>query len=271
VRAVVPGRGVAGIARVDGAWVDVARGLCAVRREHVEDDAFPAVDAMRTAVPRRTWVVAEGMVRVTAGERVLPVRYRRRETGLYGEATYVEEWKPLPPRLHDTAETTRSVGLGAFAVMGREVTNAEFAAFVAATGYRPLVANRFLAHWLDGAPVPGTEDEPVRYVDLADARAYAEWRGMRLPTEDEWQVAALDSAFGRGEPLVWNWTESEHDDGRSRFVILKGGSWFVASGSDWYADGGPQEPEVSFKLVLTGAGLDRSECIGFRCCADLEG
>ena len=30
--------------------------------------------------------------------------FRRRETGTYGEAPYVEEWKPLPPRLHDLVE-----------------------------------------------------------------------------------------------------------------------------------------------------------------------
>jgi formylglycine-generating enzyme required for sulfatase activity len=95
---------------------------------------------------------------------------------------------------------------------------------------------------------------------------YAAWRSVRLPTEDEWQAAAPH----RREPLVWNWTESEHDDGRSRFVILKGGSDFVAEGSDWYADGGPQPAGVSFRLVLTGAGLDRSEFIGFRCAADVE-
>jgi hypothetical protein len=113
--------------------------------------------------------------------------------------------------------------------------------------------------------VAGTEDQPVTYVDLEDARAYASWRGGRLPTEDEWQVAAGLDGFQRVEPQVWNLTESEHRDGRSRFCILKGGSWYVAEGSDWYADGGLQEPEMSFKLVLTGGGLDRSETIGFRC------
>ncbi len=33
--------------------------------------------------------------------------FRRRETGTYGDAPYVEEWKPLPPRLHDFVAVER--------------------------------------------------------------------------------------------------------------------------------------------------------------------
>ncbi|MDN4642374.1 hypothetical protein QCD70_19185, partial [Agreia sp. PsM10] len=38
---------------------------------------------------------------IDAATHELVVRFRRRESGLYGEAPYVEEWKTLPPRLHD--------------------------------------------------------------------------------------------------------------------------------------------------------------------------
>jgi hypothetical protein len=267
VRAVVPGRGVLGIVRLGATAAAscrvTARELGQLARPHVADGAFPVRPAERVPVPPTEGPASLGaVVGVPAGERTLPVRYRRRETGLYDEAPSVEEWKP---RLHDHCSITRDVSLAQVSVAVREVTNAEYAEFLAATGYQPVVANRFLAHWADGAPLPGTEDQPVTYVDLPDARAYAAWRGGRLPTEDEWQVAAGLAGFERAEPLVWNLTESEHRDGRSRFCILKGGSWFVAEGSERYADGGPQDPEVSFKLVLTGGGLDRSECIGFRC------
>ena len=71
------------------------------------------------------------------------------------------------------------------------------------------------------------------------------------------------------EPLVWNWTESEHSDGRTRFAILKGGSDWLAEGSDWYVDGGPQDAEYSLKLLLLGAGMARSPRIGFRLAVDL--
>jgi formylglycine-generating enzyme len=52
--------------------------------------------------------------------------------------------------------------------------------------------------------------------------------------------------------------------------VPKGGSWFAATGSDWYVDGGPMAPDWSVRLLLTGAGTSRSECIGFRCAVDLD-
>jgi formylglycine-generating enzyme len=109
----------------------------------------------------------------------------------------------------------------------------------------------------------------VTYVDLDDARAYAAWAGARLPTEDEWQAAAEAGLLERARPRVWNWTESEHRDGRTRFAILKGGAEYRADGSDWYVDGGPQDPRYSLKLLLLGGGLSRSAWIGFRIAADL--
>ncbi|TDD30459.1 hypothetical protein E1218_01265 [Kribbella turkmenica] len=269
VHLVVPGRGVAGIVRV-GATAGsncraTARRLGTLPRSHVKDSAFPMSPARRIEVPEVSADASIGpAVAVPAGEHALMVRHRRRETGLYDQAPYVDEWKPLPPRLHDLRTVRREVTLPGISVAVSEVTNDQYAEFVAATGYRPRIPNRFLKHWVDGAPVAGTEDHPVTYVDLPDARAYAAWRGGRLPTEDEWQVAAGLDGFTRAEPLVWNLTESEHRDGRSRFCILKGGSYYVAEGSDWYADGGPKDPEVSFKLVLTGGGLDRAGTIGFR-------
>jgi sulfatase modifying factor 1 len=228
------------------------------------DTTFPARAAVRLPVPAAPHPAApSGMVAVDGGRHALTVRYRVRETGLYGEAPYVDEWKPLPPRLHHQATLVRDVTLGRFAIARREVTVAEFAAFVAASGYRPVRGERFDLAGL------GPADAPVTHVELADAHAYAAWAGLRLPTEDEWQVAAAAGLLERAEPLVWNWTASEHTDGITRFAILKGGAHFAASGSDWYLDGGPQPPEVSVKLLLMGAGLSRSPSIGFRCAADL--
>ena len=108
----------------------------------------------------------------------------------------------------------------------------------------------------DGVPLTG--------LTLNEARDFAAERGARLPTEFEWQLAAADPAFRRAEPLVWNWTESEHTDGVTRFAILKGGCAHDAAGSEWYFDGGPRPPEFSAKLLLSGSDVGRSANIGFR-------
>jgi len=216
-----------------------------------EDAGFPVRLPARVAAPlARAQVMPEGFAEAPRPPALTTAVFRRRETGTYGEAPWVEEWKPLPPRLHDLFEVARNTAAAPrFAVARREVTNADFARF------RPGHA--------------GPPEEPVTRVDLAEARAYAAWDGARLPTEDEWQLAAEAGLLERAEPLVWNWTESEHADGRTRFAILKGGSSWVAEGSDWYVDGGPQEPRYSLKLLLLGGGLARSAQIGFRLAVDL--
>ncbi|MBD8063018.1 SUMF1/EgtB/PvdO family nonheme iron enzyme [Oceanitalea stevensii] len=291
----VPGRGIAALLHVaDGVaepeWLAPLQEELA-RRPHVRDARFqhraarrvtatplptdsrnsPADSRNSPAASAPTDAARPPAVVVPAGEHVLTVRHRARETGMYQGAPYVDEWKPLPPRLHDARTLQRELTLDApVAVAVHEVTNEEFAAFLDATGYRPAVEHRFLAHWLEGRPAPGTEDEPVTFVDLDDARAYCAWRGGRLPTEDEWQLAGETGELHRGTPAVWSWTESEHSDGRTRFVMLKGGSDYRAEGSDWYVEGGVHAPDHSLKYLLPGLGLARSATIGFRCAWDGE-
>ncbi len=216
----------------------------------------------------------DACVVVPAGEHPLTVRYRCRETGMYGVAPFVDEWKPLPPRLHDSRTLERRAVLSTSVAVGcTEITRAQFTAFVTATGYRLAGTSAFLPDWAhdhDPNSRPGTAltsdlaADPVAQVDLTDARAYAGWVGGRLPTEDEWQLAATDPAFRRGRPLVWNLTESEHTDGRTRLCVLKGGSDGGAVGSDWYIDAGAQTPDVSLTYLIPGSGLARSTSIGFR-------
>ena len=225
----LPAGGIA--AFVDSTQVMVAPGS--------EPATFPSRMPARVAAPvAPAQVMPDGFVDVpVAPERVTAV-FRRRETGVYGEAPYIEEWKPLPPRLHDFVEVAHDTAAAPrFAIGVREVTTA------------------------DGTPLTG--------LDLAEARGHAASVGARLPTEDEWQLAAEAGLLERAEPLVWNWTESEHTDGRTRFVILKGGCGWQAEGSDWYVDGGPQAPAYSLKLLLLGGGMARSTSIGFRLAVDL--
>ncbi|WP_027931217.1 SUMF1/EgtB/PvdO family nonheme iron enzyme [Amycolatopsis thermoflava] len=256
----VPARGIAAFLRAETepAWVKELPEL-----PHDPDARFPHRLAVRRQPARTTGTPDPDAVVVPAGPYVLTVRYRARETGMYQGAPYVDEWKPLPPRLHD-ARTLQRDGVLAnpVAVAATEVTNAQFTEFLERTGYRPAQPHRFLA-WNTDA------DAPVTYVDLDDARAYCAWRGGRLPTEDEWQLAGETGLLRRGEPAVWNWTESEHSDGRTRFVMLKGGSDYRAEGSDWYVEGGRRDPDYSVKLLLPGLGLARGATVGFRCAWDL--
>jgi iron(II)-dependent oxidoreductase len=208
--------------------------------------------------------------------------------------------------LHKDWSAARQVSIAPFAIDKTPVTNHQFAAFLTATGYEPMCKDNFLAHWTDGAIPAGLEDHPVVWVDLIDARAYAEWAGKRLPTEDEWQYAAQGinvrrwpwgddwnaSACNYGQfggttavkqfpqgatpdgiydlcGNIWEWTESEYTDGRTRFAILKGGSHYKAHGSVWYADGGAKSNDFAAKFLLMYPGLDRCATIGFRCAVTL--
>jgi hypothetical protein len=84
-----------------------------------------------------------------------------------------------------------SVTLNPFYMDKYEVTNEEYYAFVTSTGHEAPIFNRNLPPaWFQGKPVPGKEKHPVTNVTYADAVAYAEWAGKRLPTADEWEVAA---------------------------------------------------------------------------------
>ena len=263
----VPAAGIAAVVRIGaGAGEEVRALVERVRAEVVEilpeaDASFPHRRARRlTPAPpagaqrgaARGEVERGDAVVVEPGEHVLTVRFRQRETGMYEGAPYVDEWKPLPPRLHDQRTLERvAVVERPVHVAVAEVTEAEYARFLDAVGESPASRD---------------PERPATGVTLARAREYAAWVGGRLPTEDEWQLAASQPGFSRRAPEVWNWTESEHSDGRTRFVMLKGGSAHVSEGSDWYVDGGVRAPEFSLKLLLPGLRHDASPSIGFRVC-----
>ncbi|MES2315851.1 MAG: selenoneine synthase SenA [Pseudomonadota bacterium] len=50
--------------------------------------------------------------------------------------------------------------------------------------------------------------EPVRHVNLFEAQAYCAWIGRRLPSEAEWEYAALSGQGGFRWGQVWEWTSS---------------------------------------------------------------
>jgi ergothioneine biosynthesis protein EgtB len=107
------------------------------------------------------------------------------------------------------------------------VTNGQFLAFVDDEGYRrrelwaaddwgwnreetlahPRVWTNQDGRWLyrglfDLLPLERVMDWPV-YVSLAEARAYARWRGLRLPTEAEFHRAAFGDPLGPERAFPW--------------------------------------------------------------------
>ncbi len=108
-------------------------------------------------------------------------------------------------------ETRETPHLPAFRMTRNPITNAEYAAFVAATGHpAPDVdaetwAGYRLIHpyqrtrrhaWIGGRAPDGRADHPVVLVSHRDARAYAAWLGRetgvewRLPSAAQWEKAA---------------------------------------------------------------------------------
>jgi formylglycine-generating enzyme required for sulfatase activity len=120
------------------------------------------------------------------------------------------------------------VEVDAFWMDRHEVTVAEFARFVAATGHT-TDAEAFgwsgvfdvkTGAWekVDGADWrhpegPGSgaaDDEPVCQVSWRDAAAYARWAGKRLPTEAEWEFAARGGLSGK----TYAWGDDLRPGGR---------------------------------------------------------
>ena len=141
----------------------------------------------------------------------------------------------------DNEKWAHAVELQAFRIAKAPVTNAEFAAFVEAGGYRvrefwteagwawrERARAERPVYWLpkhDGRWTwrrhTETEelapDAPVAFVNWHEAQAWCRWAGRRLPTEAEWEAAAIGEPIAGGTRLAdgkrrWPWGEAPPGD-----------------------------------------------------------
>lgn len=243
-----------------------------------------------------------GMIKIPA------VRYEMNVSGIEiegGENPGVDMQMPgedCPRRHHHSF-----IDLQAFYIDEYPVTNAEYKKFIDETKYSPIDKINFLKDWKNGMYPEGWDNKPVTWVDIEDARAYANWAGKRLPHEWEWQYAAQGNG-GRLYPWgnIWNdafvplpetgyelrgpdnvnahpqgkspfgvcdmvgnvWQwTDEYIDDHTRAAILRGGSYYKPLGSYWYF---PQAYKLDEhgKYLLMSPGQNRAGTLGFRCVKD---
>jgi formylglycine-generating enzyme required for sulfatase activity len=91
------------------------------------------------------------------------------------------------------------------------VTNRQYGRFVSETSHRaPEGENYGTPVWKGGRCPEEKQEHPVVNVDWEDASAYAEWAGLRLPTEAQWEKGS------RGPlGLLYPWGD-EWDETRCR-------------------------------------------------------
>lgn len=126
------------------------------------------------------------------------------------------------PFAFDNERQSHDVEITPFQIAKAPVTNVEFANFVADNGYsddqywsadglkwRNESGGAHPVFWIPGdnsnwcirrfdQTLPLPAHEPIIHVCWYEAEAYAKWAGARLPTEREWEVAALGERASDG-------------------------------------------------------------------------
>jgi ergothioneine biosynthesis protein EgtB len=129
----------------------------------------------------------------------------------------------------DNESPRHRVWLEPFRIARHLVTNDEYDAFVADDGYRrpefwmsegwAVLQERgwsapryWRGAWEFGLAGrrPRNPQAPVRHLSWFEADAYARWAGCRLPSEAEWETAAVAGALNGAFGGLWQWTGSPY-------------------------------------------------------------
>ncbi len=150
----------------------------------------------------------------------------------------------------DSDKAAHDVTLDAFWMDQTEVTNTQFAQFVADTGYVTLVETEGLgvvfdtealsfpvaddADWQHphgkNSDLTGLEQHPVAQVAWEDATAYCQWAGAELPTSAQWEYAALGT-----EDLFYPWGVYFPEKGGNACDVNCDIFWKITAVDDGYA------------------------------------
>jgi iron(II)-dependent oxidoreductase len=117
---------------------------------------------------------------------------------------------PADGFVFDNEKWAHPVELAAFRIARSPVTNAAYLAFVDQGGAAPRYWKEQDGAWLErrfDRWLPIEPEAPVRHVSWNEAQAYCLWAKRRLPTEGEWELAALSGGIPRTAG-VWEWTAS---------------------------------------------------------------
>jgi formylglycine-generating enzyme required for sulfatase activity len=199
---------------------------------------------------------------------------------------------------------SHSVTVKPFFIDSSEVSCEQYKSFLDATGRSAPAA------WTNGSYPDGAARLPVTGVSWNDADAYARWAGKRLPTEEEWELAArgpnslrypwgnswragcanadeegaarkrmaevgshkCTSPFGTDDMIgnAWEWTASD-------WVQYPGGKLqYPTKGDEKVIRGGSWESSQKYASGIYRSGIesinDKSgyETTGFRCAKDSQ-
>jgi iron(II)-dependent oxidoreductase len=230
------------------------------------------------------------LVLIKGGEFIMGVDRSKKSKS--GKKTYIDDY-------------AHKVYVDSFYLDKYEVTNYQYYVYCLKTGAK-LPELWGMKEFFCGLDFP---NHPVIGVPHHEAKKFAEWRGMRLPTEAEWEYAARGGLVGKKYPLGDEQDKKQANFGRNYRGTMAVGSFppngydlYDMSGNvvEWVADNyakdyylkspykNPKGPEVGrFRVIRGGGWFSGPYCcnvynrnglkqnwvdfnVGFRCVKDVK-